>query len=185
MKRGFDGAGAHFGFLPGTTGKRWTADISVENLFHEDCWVGDDSGLRALLVGSAKRRRCECGDDEGPCLEHAWNQAAERKDTKALDAILDNSMVYVDDHGILRTKAEFLAWIRSADSHPQQEVTESMTAHMFGSTVVVTGIYVAKGVKNGKPYMRRGRFVDTWAFQEGTGGAWPASRPRFCLNSRR
>jgi ketosteroid isomerase-like protein len=109
-------------------------------------------------------------------LEHAWNQAAERKDTKALDAIFDNSMVYVDDHGILRTKAEFLAWIRSADSHPQQEVTESMTAHMFGSTLVVTGVYVAKGVKSGKPYVRRGRFVDTWAFK---GGAWlcVASQP--------
>jgi ketosteroid isomerase-like protein len=100
-------------------------------------------------------------------LEHAWNQAAERKDTKALDAILDNSMVYVDDHGILRTKAEFLPWVKSADSHPQQEVTESMTAHMFGGTVVVTGVYIAKGVKNGKPYVRRGRFVDTWAFQDG------------------
>jgi ketosteroid isomerase-like protein len=109
-------------------------------------------------------------------LEHAWNQAAERKDTKALDAIFDNSMVYVDEHGILRTKAELLAWIRLADSHPQQEVTQSMTAHMFGGTVIVTGVYVANGVKNGKAYVRRGRFVDTWSFKD---GAWlcVASQP--------
>jgi len=44
----------------------------------------------------------------------------------------------------------------------QQETTESMTAHMFGGTVIVTGIYVTKGVEKGKPYVRRGRFVDTW-----------------------
>jgi ketosteroid isomerase-like protein len=101
-------------------------------------------------------------------LEHAWNQAAERKDTKSLDAILDNSMVYVDYYGILRSKADYLAWIRSANLQPQQEVTQSMTAHMFGSTVMVTGVYVTKGVENGKPYVRRARFVDTWTFKDGT-----------------
>jgi hypothetical protein len=34
-------------------------------------------------------------------LEHAWNQAEERKDTKALDNIMDNAMVYVDYDGTL------------------------------------------------------------------------------------
>jgi ketosteroid isomerase-like protein len=100
-------------------------------------------------------------------LEHAWNQAEERKDTKALDAILDDSMVYVDYYGILRTKAEFLTWVGSENFHPQQEVTQFMTGHRFGSTLVVTGVYVTKGVENGKPTVRRARFVDTWTFKDG------------------
>lgn len=100
-------------------------------------------------------------------LEHAWNLAEEKKDVKALDEILDDSMIYVDYEGALRTKAEFLAKLRSATSHPQQEITESMAAHMFGSTGVVSGIYVARGTENGKPYVRRGRFLDTWIYRDG------------------
>jgi ketosteroid isomerase-like protein len=100
-------------------------------------------------------------------LEHAWNQAEQLKDTRALDALFDNALVYVDYDGTFRTKAEFLRRMKSSSAHPQQEVTESMTAHIFGSTVVVTGVYIAKGSENGKSYVRRGRFVDTWAFTDG------------------
>jgi hypothetical protein len=42
-----------------------------------------------------------------------------------------------------------------------------MTAHVFAGTGVVTGVYLAKGVENGKPYIRRGRFIDTWALKDG------------------
>ncbi len=101
-------------------------------------------------------------------LEHAWNQAEERKDTKALDALFDNALVYVDYDGTYRTKAEFLARVKSPTSMPQQEITESMTARTFGDTVIVTGIYAAKGVENGKPYTRRGRFIDTWTLKNGS-----------------
>jgi ketosteroid isomerase-like protein len=100
-------------------------------------------------------------------LEHAWNQAEERKDTRALDAIFDDALVYVDYDGSFRTKSEFLARVKSSASKPDQEVTESMTGHMFGNTVVVTGIYIARGTEHGKPYVRRGRFVDTWNYTDG------------------
>jgi ketosteroid isomerase-like protein len=100
-------------------------------------------------------------------LEHAWNQAEQRKDARALDAIFDNALIYVDYDGSFRTKTEFLARVKSANVKPEQEVTESMTGHAFGSTAVVTGLYVAKGMEKGKPYVRRGRFVDTWTFKEG------------------
>lgn len=100
-------------------------------------------------------------------LEHAWNQAEERKDTRALDEIFDNALVYVDYDGSFHTKAEFLARVKSSASQPEQEVTGSMTGRLFGNTVVITGLYVAKGVDNGKPYLRRGRFVDTWIYKDG------------------
>lgn len=99
-------------------------------------------------------------------LEHAWNEAEEHKDTKAMDGILDNSMVYVDYDGSLLSKADFLAKVKAPNLQPQQEMTESMTAHIFGGTAVVTGVYVAKGLQNGKPYTRRGRFTDTWALKD-------------------
>jgi ketosteroid isomerase-like protein len=100
-------------------------------------------------------------------LENAWNQAEEHKDVKALDALLDPTLVYIDYDGSIMDKAQFLASARVPSLHPEQIVNESMTAHVYGGSAVVTGVYREKGEKNGKPYLRRGRFTDTWVFQQG------------------
>ncbi len=99
-------------------------------------------------------------------LEHAWNQAEVFKDMKALDALFDNALVYVDYDGSLLTKAEFLAHVKSA--HIDQVITESMTVEVFNNTAVVSGIYRATEIEHGKPVVRRGRFVDTWVFRGST-----------------
>ncbi len=99
-------------------------------------------------------------------LEHAWNQAEAFKDMKALDALFDNALVYVDYDGSLLTKAEFLAHVKSA--HIDQVITESMTVEVFNNTAVVSGIYRANEIEHGKPVVRRGRFVDTWVFRGST-----------------
>jgi ketosteroid isomerase-like protein len=44
-----------------------------------------------------------------------------------------------------------------------------MSVHIFGNAAIATGVFRAKGVENGKPYVRRERFVDTWVFK---GGKW-------------
>ncbi len=95
-------------------------------------------------------------------LEYAWDQAQERGDIKALDAIFDNALVFVDYDGRILTKTQYLARVTSDSSHLQQIVTESMNVQMFGNTAIVVGTYRAKGFENGKPYLRRRRFVDTW-----------------------
>jgi uncharacterized protein DUF4440 len=100
-------------------------------------------------------------------LEHAWNQAEAFKDLKALDAIFDNLLVYVDSDGTLMNKSEFLAHVKSA--HLQQVVTQSMSVELFGETAIVTGIYQASDFQNGRPIVRRGRFVDAWVFKR---SAW-------------
>jgi len=100
-----------------------------------------DSGARSTLLA----------------LEHAWDQALERRDVKALAAIFDNSLVYVDFDGKLLTIPM------------DQIVAEQMSVQMFGDTAIVVGTYRVKGVENGKPYLRRGRFTDTWIF---TAGHW-------------
>jgi ketosteroid isomerase-like protein len=100
-------------------------------------------------------------------LENAWNQAEEHKDVGALDSLLDATLVYVDYDGSMMDKAQFMASIKVPSLHPEQIVNESMTAHAYGDSAVVTGVYREKGEKNGKPYLRRGRFTDTWVFHQG------------------
>jgi len=101
-------------------------------------------------------------------LENAWNQAEEHKDVKALDGLLASSLVYIDYDGTAMDKAQFIASIKAPSLHPEQIVNESMTAYVYRDSAVVTGVYREKGVNRGKPYLRRGRFTDTWVKQNAT-----------------
>jgi ketosteroid isomerase-like protein len=102
-------------------------------------------------------------------LEHAWDQAQERGDFKALAAIFDNALIFVDYDGKVLTKAQYLERVKSNNTHMQQIVAEQMNVQMFGQTAIVVGTYRVKGVENGSPYLRRGRFTDTWVLM---GGHW-------------
>jgi len=106
-------------------------------------------------------------------LEQLWNQAYKAGDTKALDSILDNAIVLVNDDGSVQNKTEFLASVKSSGMQPasqEQQVTpESLTVHLFGTAAIATGVMRVKGVEGGKPYTRRERFVDTWVNK---GGSW-------------
>jgi ketosteroid isomerase-like protein len=102
-------------------------------------------------------------------LEKAWNQAYKLGDIRALDALLDDRIVLVNDDGTVQTKAEFLAGVQPSKSQEQQVAPESMSVHVFGNTAIASGTFRAKGVEGGKTYIRRERFVDTWIYQ---GGKW-------------
>lgn len=106
-------------------------------------------------------------------LEQLWNQAYKAGDIKALDSILDNAIVLVNDDGSVQTKKEFLASVMSSGSQSasqeQQVSPESLAVHVFGMTAIATGVMRVKGAENGKPYTRRERFVDTWINK---GGNW-------------
>lgn len=101
-------------------------------------------------------------------LENAWNQAEEDKDVTALDSLLDPTLVYIDYDGSFMDKAQFMASVQAPSLHPEQIVNESMSANVYGDSAVVTGIYREKGTRNGKTYLRRGRFTDTWVYRNGT-----------------
>jgi ketosteroid isomerase-like protein len=105
-------------------------------------------------------------------LEQLWNQAYKSGDTKALDTILDDAIVLVNDDGSLQTKTEFLASVKASTPQPtaqqQQVVPETFNVRVFGNVAIATGVMRVKGVEDGKPYTRRERFVDTWLLKHGT-----------------
>jgi ketosteroid isomerase-like protein len=102
-------------------------------------------------------------------LETAWNLAEQHKDARALDELLGSNVVVIDYDGSIQNKEQFLASVRRPSLHPEQIVNESTTVYMYGTAAVVTGTYREKGVDKGKPYLRRGRFTDTWIYGN---GAW-------------
>ncbi|MCU1303735.1 MAG: SnoaL-like domain protein [Candidatus Sulfotelmatobacter sp.] len=104
-------------------------------------------------------------------LEGAWNQAYKSGDTKALDTLLDNAIVLVNDDGSVQSQAEFLASVKppgtQAGTQEQQVAPESMSVHVFGNTAIATGVFRAKGMEGKKSYVRRERFIDTWIYKDG------------------
>ena len=90
-------------------------------------------------------------------LEKAWNQAYKAGDVKALSAILDNSLVLVEDDGSLKTKSEFLSSVKSANANEEQVAPESLTVRVFGNTAIAIGVIAVKDTKAGKTVVHRER----------------------------
>jgi ketosteroid isomerase-like protein len=96
-------------------------------------------------------------------MEKAWNQAYKDRDGKALGTMLDDSIVVINDDGSLLSKSGFLTGIDTAKpSSNQQGDPESIKVRIFGSVAIATGVFRQSGFENGKMFVRRNRFVDTW-----------------------
>jgi len=123
-------------------------------------------GMAMVCAGSLLAGAQESSDASAQgkitALEKLWNQAYKSGDTKALDAILDDSIVLINDDGSIQTKKEFLASVKAANAQEQQVAPEFLKVYVHGNVAVATGVMRVKGVENGKSYTRRERFVDTW-----------------------
>jgi ketosteroid isomerase-like protein len=102
-------------------------------------------------------------------MEKAWNQAYKLGDRRALDTLLDDDIVLINDDGSVQSKSEFLNSITPSNSQEQQVAPESISVRVFGDTATATGVFRAKGAEHGKHYERRERFVETWINK---GGRW-------------
>jgi hypothetical protein len=114
----------------------------------------------SLCVAAQDQRDSAANRVKIIALENARNQAEEAKDARALDLPRDNSLVYTDYHGTLKAKADFLASVKAAGHRPEQQVTESMNAHFYRTPRGRDrSLPCKRGVDQGKPYPRRGRFT--------------------------
>jgi ketosteroid isomerase-like protein len=100
-------------------------------------------------------------------LENSRFKAQQHNDNVALEALYDNSLVWVENDGTLLTKADFLAKIHAAGSDELEITVETMIVRTFGDTANVVGVYRVTGTRAGKPYQQRCRFMDTWVFKNG------------------
>ncbi len=130
--------------------------------------------IAVAVVTSMPVSRAAADDDEASvraqilALEKAWNQAYKAGDIKALSAILDNSLVLVEDDGSLKTKSEFLATVKASTGNDEQVAPESLTVRVFGTTAISIGVLAVKEAKGGKTVTHRERFIDTWIYKNGS-----------------
>jgi ketosteroid isomerase-like protein len=123
----------------------------------------------ALLLQAGAQESPAAIEGKIMALEKLWNQAYKSGDTKALDAILDDAIVLINDDGSTQTKKEFLASVKASNAQEQQVAPEALKVYVHGDVAVATGVMRVKGSEGGRSYTRRERFVDTWLHK---GGSW-------------
>jgi ketosteroid isomerase-like protein len=148
--------GRHYGLHDGESVTRLTCRIIL---------------LATLTAASAMYAQSVQDSDSARvlALETLWNQAEVAKDASALNHLLAEDFTYVDIDGTLQGKVEFLEGVKHPPEHIQIIGNDSLKTRVYSDTVIVSGTYHEKGTLNGKAYVHRGRFTDTWVRQ---GSSW-------------
>lgn len=95
-------------------------------------------------------------------LESAWSQAQAEKDASALEILLAPDAMFVDYDGSLINREIFLKTMQAPSQSISRIVNEPMFVRSFGNIALVNGTYRKTGVKGGKHYTLRARFIDIW-----------------------
>lgn len=90
--------------------------------------------------------------EEIKALEEARNQAVLHGDVAALDRMTSEDYTFITLRGELRTKSEILKGFASGSFKYASRQIADLNVRVYGSTAVVTGRSVQKGMENGKDY---------------------------------
>jgi hypothetical protein len=120
-----------------------------------------------LLSGSAQEAGDSGAAKDVRALEDERVKSQSRKDSHALDLMLDKDLVYIENGEVI-TKGDYLSQVTAAKPHLREIVLEAMTVHSVENTAIVVGTYRTTDVRNGKASLKRWRFVDTWVNKKGS-----------------
>jgi len=102
-------------------------------------------------------------------IETKWATAMTKGDAAALDSFIAEDWVFTDSDAMVRTKAQFLADVKSGAYKMQSAAAEDLKVQVHGNAGVVTGRWASKGTYKGKDISGSERFTDTFVNE---GGKW-------------
>src|SRR5262249_37308071 len=122
----------------------------------------------ALLLGSTLTIAADDSVEQTLiALEKSWAKAIEKKDAKAMDAVLADAFVSVEPDGQLLDKKQYIdARLKDPESIDSSSL-EDMKVRVHGNAATVTGRYVVKGKLKQESVSHEYRWVDTFISQNG------------------
>jgi ketosteroid isomerase-like protein len=100
-------------------------------------------------------------------LENSWNDAMVKHDWAFLEQILAADYTGTSSDGIVSTKAQEIATLKSGDSVVKYAVGDDFKVRIYGDVAVVTFLYTSKGESKGKDTSGQFRITDTWVKHAG------------------
>ena len=101
-------------------------------------------------------------------LENDWNDATVKRDVVVLGTVLADDYIFTDPEGVMFTKAQELAMLKSGEDVVTSAVSTDMKVRVYGNAAVVTGHYAAKEQLKGKDISGTYAYTDTWVKRPGS-----------------
>jgi len=100
-------------------------------------------------------------------LEDGWTEALVKRDVAFLDRILAEEYTLGSADGMVATKAQYLAWLRSGELVVGSMVNDAIQVRMYGDVAVVNGLDTEKSQFKGKDTSGQYRWTDTLIKRDG------------------
>jgi ketosteroid isomerase-like protein len=128
-------------------------------------------GIVVLAFGVAILAQQKSGSAEQELIdsEQGWAnaQVQVKLDLAVLERILADDYTWINQEGVLRTKAQNLELIKSGGLVIPSMVTDDMKVRIYGDAAVVTGRNTFKATLEGKDINGQERWTDTWIKRNG------------------
>lgn len=147
-------------------------------------------GIPLLLLASAvlwafdfaaAQNRPDAGQSNILGLENKWNEAYQRGDIAAMNALLADDFIITVEDGSRLSKPGYIAHSGDSTVHVEKSEMSDLKIRMHGNTAVATGAYHEKGKSKGKPYEYRDRFTDVWM---NINGRWQVIASHYSVPAR-
>lgn len=116
----------------------------------------------AVQAQAPAQTQTESVEQELIKLENDMDDAMIKHNWAFIDRILAEDYTLTGPDGILLTKAELMAGLKSGEDVVTSSETDEMKARVYGDAAVVTYRWISKGTFKGKDVSRRSRWTDTW-----------------------
>ena len=100
-------------------------------------------------------------------LEDGWNEAMVKVDVAFLDRIFADDYTDTDQNGIVSTKTQDIADLKSGDLKLTSSVSDDYKVRVYGNAAVVTARCTMKAQYKGKDVSGAYRLTDTWVRHSG------------------
>ena len=100
-------------------------------------------------------------------LDRDLSAAGVRGDLDTSSRLVADQAIFVHESGKTTTKADLLAFMRSADYTPKSETFDDIHSKQFGDTVVLWGRVTTEGTYKEKPVRNNFNFTDVWQKHNG------------------
>lgn len=137
------------------------------------CWTSFERANAEETPESAEQAKQEVIK-----VSNAIDQALAKDDADALAPYLSDELEYTQQTGLLLSKADWLARERSKKIVNVALKHEIGHVHVFGNTVILTGVSHSTVVFNGKVSNEPRRFTRTFVKQ---GGKWLLAAQHVCI----
>ena len=100
-------------------------------------------------------------------LDRELSAAGVSGDLNASSRLIADAAIFVNESGKIATKADNLAFMKSAQYKLESENFDDLHSKQFGDTVVLWGRVTAQGTYKDKPFRDTSNFTDVWQRRNG------------------